>query len=354
MILDFAVSVLFIGSFLTFWYLQIFTRKLSTRYYLQVALLFLISLSSAYLVLRLLAFEQSWAMLLGVVGMGAVFIYHTGLVVAKFLVESDSRYRRIHKANRAIVSYNEPHERFTLNTDDGVRLQAIALVSGATRNEKAVVVCHGAGRNKNTLPIVQTAQILATKYDVFTFDFRGHMESKGVFHADGDTELDLKAMLDYLKQAGYQKIAVIGWSIGAWTALLSASRGRPIDAVVAGSPPPSNMASQFFIRSLRQFNLIRAPLLAGAAVVRNMWVTEGNHVLNADEFARDIPAIPILLIYNEYDKTLETAAADFDKLMAALPAGSEKYVLPGTGHMFDWPNTYFLWNKILDWLSHNF
>src|SRR5258708_34004333 len=136
MFFDLAVSTAFIVSFLTFWYLQIFTRKLSTRYYLQVALLFLISLSSAYLVLRLLAFEQSWAMLLGVVGMGAVFIYHTGLVVAKFLVESDSRYRRIHKANRAIVRYNEPHQRFPLTTDDGVRVQPNALGGGPTCNEK--------------------------------------------------------------------------------------------------------------------------------------------------------------------------------------------------------------------------
>src|SRR5258708_18121574 len=160
------------------------------------------------------------------------------------------------KADCGIGSYEGPNELFTVKTDDGVRLQAIALVRGTTRNEKAVVVCHGAGRNKNTLPIVQTAQILATKYDVFTFDFRGHMESKGVFHADGDTELDLKAMIDYLKQVGYKKIAVIGWSIGAWTALLSAARGRAIDAVIAGAPPPANMASQFYIRWLAQLRLL--------------------------------------------------------------------------------------------------
>src|SRR5450432_3604456 len=240
MFFDFVVSAVFIVTFLTFWYLQIFTRTLSTRYYLQVTLLGVVSLSSGCLALRLLAFEQSWTMFIAVIGMAAVFIYHTGLFFIKFVMETDTRYRWIHKANRAIVSYDLPHERFTLHTDDGVRLQAIALCHAATRNAKAVVICHGAGRNKNTLPIVQTAQILATIYDVFTFDFRGHMESGGVFQADGDTELDLKAMLDYLVQAGYKKIAVIGWSIGAWTGLLSASRGRPIDALIAGAPPPAN------------------------------------------------------------------------------------------------------------------
>src|SRR5260221_12064422 len=44
-----------------------------------------------------------------------------------------------------------------------------------------IFVCHGAGRSKNTIPVVQTVRVLATKYDVFTFDFRGHLESGGIF-----------------------------------------------------------------------------------------------------------------------------------------------------------------------------
>ncbi len=53
MALDFVVSILFVVLFPTFWYLQIFTRKFSTRYYLQVGLLFAISLASGYLAIRL-------------------------------------------------------------------------------------------------------------------------------------------------------------------------------------------------------------------------------------------------------------------------------------------------------------
>src|SRR5258708_30637297 len=99
MFFDLAVSTAFIVSFLTFWYLQIFTRKLSTRYYLQVALLCVISVSSAYLTLRLLAFEQTWAILVGVLGMAAVFIYHTGFIVAHFVLETHTPYPPIHNAN---------------------------------------------------------------------------------------------------------------------------------------------------------------------------------------------------------------------------------------------------------------
>src|SRR5260221_106731 len=162
MALDFAVSILFVVVFPSFWYLQIFTRTFSTRYYLQVGLLFVISLVSGYLVIRLLAFEQTWMTLVGVVGMAVIFIYHAGLCFVKLVLQSDSRYRRLYSANRAIVGYSSPHERFTLRTDDGERLHVIALCNNADHKaDKAIVICHGAGRNKNSVPVVQTAQVLA-------------------------------------------------------------------------------------------------------------------------------------------------------------------------------------------------
>jgi len=88
--------------------------------------------------------------------------------------------------------------------------------------------------------------------------------------------------------------------------------------------------------------------------MRNMWAADADHPLNTPEFVREIPNIPILLIYNEYDYTLRTTADAFERLYENLPATSEKFLLPGKGHMFDWPNTYFLWNKMFDWLAQNF
>jgi hypothetical protein len=37
-----------------------------------------------------------------------------------------------------------------------------------------------------------------------------------------------------------------------------------------------------------------------------------------------------------------------------MPATTEKYPLPGRGHIFDWPNTFFVWNKMIAWLEENF
>jgi pimeloyl-ACP methyl ester carboxylesterase len=335
-----------------FWILQVRTRVFSTRYYVQIIALLCVAGAGAYVFGRLVTGTVTGFTLVVALAWLSVAIYHGGLAVIK-LAESDTRYRWMHKANRALVSYDTPHERFKIRTDDGESIQGLKLCASQGHSNKAIIVCHGAGRSKNTLPVVLTCQILATKYDVFTFDFRGHMESSGVFKADGDTEYDLKAVVEYVKKAGYEKVAVVGWSIGAWTALLSAARGRAIDVIVAGSPPPFNMSKLFYFEALKRIRAIELPLLAGVAVVRNMWVTMGKHLLSIEDFVRDLPQIPILLVYNDYDYTLRIPAEAFEQLFEKLPLSSEKIRLPGRGHLFDWPNTYFLWNQMISWLDQH-
>jgi pimeloyl-ACP methyl ester carboxylesterase len=347
-----AVSIALLLLFTAFWTLQAQTRFFSTRYFLQVATLLVIGVFSFFAVARLVNDEITPVKLVAAFVALVFAIYHTGLGIIK-LRESDTRYRWIHKANRAVVSYSMPHERTIVKTDDGVGIQVVKLCAPEGPSETALIICHGAGRSKNALPIVQTASIMATRYDVFTFDFRGHMESGGVFKADGDTEYDLKAVVEHIKREGYKKVAVIGWSIGAWTALLCASRGRPIDAIVAAAPPPYNMSTMFYVRSLERLRMLHIPLLAGVSVIRNMWTTEGDHTLNIEEFVKEVPPIPIMLVYNDYDYTLKVTAEAFDKFYDRLPATKDKLHLPGKGHIFDWPNTYFLWNKMFDWLAQN-
>src|SRR5260370_11147626 len=167
--------ILLIALFVAFWVLQLRTRFFSTRYFLQVGCLFVIALLSLYLLAQLLAAPMTLLGLGAALLLALAVIYHAGLGFGK-LRETDTRYRRMRKANRAVVAYDMPHERKLIQTDDGERLQMIVLCSQAGKSDKAVIVCHGAGRSKNSMPVVQTSQILASKYEVYAFDFRGHME----------------------------------------------------------------------------------------------------------------------------------------------------------------------------------
>jgi pimeloyl-ACP methyl ester carboxylesterase len=355
MMVDLIVGVvLLIGMVAAFWFLQLRTGLLSTRFFVQVGGLVLIGGLGLYLGLRLLLAEFSLLTLLGALALAAVAVYHLSFAFFKLTTESDTRYRRLQKANRALVAYTMPHERFEVTTEDGVRLRGISLNLQPGQLQKAIIVCHGAGRSKNTLPIVQTCQILATQYPVFSFDFRGHMESSGVFKADGDTEADLKAVLDYVRKLGFQKVAVFGWSIGAWTALLSAARGRQIDAIIAGSPPPVDISGLRQIALLRRYRLIGPLVRFGVAVMRNFRTRLGNYRLHIADFIKAVPDIPILFVYNEYDNTSRVDSSQFQALYEQLPASREKLLLPGRGHLFDWPNTFFLWTRMLEWLNARF
>jgi pimeloyl-ACP methyl ester carboxylesterase len=347
-------GLVLVGLIIAFWFLQLKTGLLSTHFFVQVGGLVLIGALCLYLAVRLLFIGLSMPSVLGALALVAVAVYHLSFVLFKLTTESDSRYRGIHKANRALVAYTVPHERFDVTTEDGVRLRGIMLNNHPTKPEKAVIVCHGAGRSKNTLPIVQTCQILATTYAVFTFDFRGHMESGGVFKADGDTEADLKAVIEFVRGRGYAKVAVFGWSIGAWTALLCAARGRQIDAIIAGSPPPVDISGLRQIALLRRYRPIGLLVQFGISVMRNFRTRLGTYVVQIADFVKQIPDIPILLVYNDYDSTSRVDASKFRELYEQLPASREQLLLPGKGHLFDWPNTFILWTKMLEWLNARF
>jgi pimeloyl-ACP methyl ester carboxylesterase len=353
------LSILLACCLSVFWFLQWRTGFFSTRYYAQIGGLLLIATLAALTVISWRAYGEI-GFIVGVMA-ACVAAYHSALFGFKLLLDTDNKYRWIHKANRALVNYDQPHQRLTFRTQDGVKIQAIRLTTNSNGNgngnaahKKAVIVCHGAGRSKNTMSIVQTCAILATKYDVFAFDFRGHMESGGIFRANGDTEKDLVAMLEHIHRAGYEKIAVVGWSVGATTALLAAANGAKIDAIIAGAPPPVNLSEYKHLQLLQRMPVIQFPGGSAAAASRYMRVVPGTPLMNALDFAGQVPPIPILLVYNDFDTTLKVDASAFEALSAKLPATTETMRLPGSGHLFDWPNTFFFWTKMLDWLERNF
>ena len=341
------LALLYIVALLVYWTIQWRTGFFSVRYYQQIAALLLISLLGLAVTVAL------WRVMPVVaVPVGVLTAYHVALFGFKLLLDTDNKYRWIHKPNRALVRYHVPHDRITLTTADGVRLQALRLHNPTAT--QAVIVCHGAGRSKNTMSIVQTCTILATRYAVFTFDFRGHMESGGLYRADNTTEHDLNAMIAQVQAAGFSEIAVFGWSVGGATALLCAANGSPIKAIIAGSPPPVSLEEYKLLKLLRRIPLLRIPGSAAAAASRYMRVAPGQAFMNTLDFARQVPAIPILLVHNDYDTTLNVPAEAFQHLAAQLPPSTEELHLSGHGHLFDWPNTFFFWQKMLDWLDIHF
>ena len=72
------------------------------------------------------------------------------------------------------------------------------------------------------------------------FNFGGVGGSEGVFSDGSEEPADVRAGLDYLEMMdGVREgeVSVVGWSFGAWMALLSACDGLPAHTLVAIAPP---------------------------------------------------------------------------------------------------------------------
>jgi len=72
------------------------------------------------------------------------------------------------------------------------------------------------------------------------FNFGGVGGSEGVFSDGAEEQADVRAGLNYLKTLDgvrEDEVSVVGWSFGAWMALLSLCDGVPARTLVAIAPP---------------------------------------------------------------------------------------------------------------------
>ncbi len=120
-----------------------------------------------------------------------------------------------------------------IRTADGIDIAYDHYQRG---HEKLIIIAHGFFNSKQAVLLKQLAADLSGAYDVAALDFRGHGKSSGLFCWTAKEYLDLKALLDHLRPK-YKKVGVIGFSLGAAIAMITASRYADIDSIIAVSPP---------------------------------------------------------------------------------------------------------------------
>src|SRR5258708_24360914 len=122
----------------------------------------------------------------------------------------------------------------TLVTDDGVAIEAVHLVGS---DDVAIVLAPGFTLHWQHGAVWKAATRLTRACGVVTFDFRGHGRSGGVSTL-GDREIrDVDVVLRYARELGYQRIATVGFSMGASIVLRHAALIGGADAVVSVSGP---------------------------------------------------------------------------------------------------------------------
>jgi len=169
-------------------------------------------------------------------------------------------------------------------------------------------------------------------YGALLFDLRGHGLSAPARHAFGLTERnDVLGALDLLAARGFppERVAVIGVSYGAATALLAAPDAPGLAAVVADSGYAE--AWPVIRKRMRQVAPLLTRLYPDPAI---RWLARrlfGVDLVRARpiEAAERWSGIPVLIVHGLADDYIPSSHAE--RLHAALP-DAELYLVPGAGH----------------------
>lgn len=131
--------------------------------------------------------------------------------------------------------------------------------------ERLIIIAPGFYNSKEALLLRNLSKSLAQDYDVISMDFRGHGKSEGLFYWTSKEYLDLLAIVERFKEQ-YRFIGVIGFSLGAATSIIAASKTDAINSLILVSAPTAFEEIEYRLWELDFENDIRYSLLAEGRV----------------------------------------------------------------------------------------
>lgn len=120
-----------------------------------------------------------------------------------------------------------------LKTKDRVKIAADYYTKNC---DSVVIIAPGWCMTKNSKAFREISREFFKKYDVLTFDFRGHGKSGGFYTFSAKEENDLSAVVDFAKRKNYKKIFLAGFSLGAAVCAIYAAKHKT-DKIILVSVP---------------------------------------------------------------------------------------------------------------------
>jgi pimeloyl-ACP methyl ester carboxylesterase len=218
----------------------------------------------------------------------------------------------------------------TIVTDDGVPIDAAHLPG---EQELAIVLAHGFTLSWQRPAVWKVATRLNKFGGVVTFDFRGHGRSGGVSTL-GDKEIkDIDVAVGYARELGYQRVATVGFSMGASIVLRYAGLIGDVDAVVSVSSP-----GRWYYRGTRPMRLVHLAIenRPGRMITKALLKTRVSNgkwdpvPLPPDDAAALIAPIPLLVVHGDKDHFFPVDHAQ--RIYDSANDPKELWIVPGFGH----------------------
>jgi pimeloyl-ACP methyl ester carboxylesterase len=252
------------------------------------------------------------------------------LILSAYVADKFSTPERV-PVTRSPAQYGLSYQPVSFySTVDHIRLEGWYIDSPGS---KVIVMLHGWNGNRDNgdtaMPVTQA--LVAHNYDVFMFDFQGHGESGDGRMSLGQFETrDVAGALDYLRTRDVTGVGVLGWSLGANTAVNSAPEHPEMRAIVADSVWAE--LSPVFENQLTKYSGL--PTFFSPGVMLAGRALYGIDIPN-NRPARALASLgsrPVLLIHGSKDDRIPVANAYALQKAAANDPNFELWIALGAGH----------------------
>ena len=196
-------------------------------------------------------------------------------------------------------------------------------------SDKVVIQLHGHASSMD--PDIQYLPTLHQHgYNVLMFDFRGHGRSQGNTVTIGYLERrDVLGAIDFVKQKGFNKIALLGFSMGGVLAILVGAISPDVKVVVSDSAPvhlTSAMRERMVELGMPRFVAIAIAWIIVAATSLRL----GANLFDYDAacWVEKIAPRPLYLLHGGADRYVP----DFDELLKAAGPTVKVWDVPNIGH----------------------
>lgn len=209
-----------------------------------------------------------------------------------------------------------------VTTRDGVQI-AFDLYQRPGR-DTVLIICPGFFQSKNTPTFRNLTRALAEQRDVVCLDFRGQGDSSGLYTFSAKEGADLKAVLTWAHRR-YRHVALVGFSLGAATAIEVAGQDAGVEQVIAVSAPSDFKDIEFQVWKPRAIAAgIKAMEPGVGCRPGNPWLTKPRPMDRVHQVK-----VPILFVHGTADDT--TFARHSERLFAVANEPKQLIFIPG-GH----------------------
>lgn len=193
-------------------------------------------------------------------------------------------------------------------------------------HDAALIICPGFFQSRKTPTFRRLAAILSRYCSVLCMDFRGHGDSTGNYTFSALEGQDLEAVYRWAQER-YDKVGVLGFSLGAATAINFAAKVSDIRTLVAVSPPTSFEEIEFKFWTTESLQTGLGVLEPGTGCM------PGNPLLQKERPIDNIgrlSKVPVMLVHGTKDRIISSSHSE--RLYEAAGEPKRLLILEGGGH----------------------